>query len=155
MKGMFILTVAVMTFSLLLSVASACITGDCTFEKTIVRGKVFDQSTNDNVAKADVEIICHGESGDVTKTTKTGPTGRYRVVFDQNECDYGDEVTVHAEKDGLTGTSEGTINWTRDGYCIDLDIGVVNVPLVPEFGAVVGVMTLMGSISIFFLIRKK
>jgi hypothetical protein len=38
---------------------------------------------------------------------------------------------------------------------LDLNLGVVNVPLVPEFGATVGVLTILGALGVFFVVRRK
>ena len=38
---------------------------------------------------------------------------------------------------------------------MDLNIGVVNVPLIPEFGLIVGLLTVISAITVFFVIRRK
>ena len=41
--------------------------------------------------------------------------------------------------------------------CLDLVINVAcgNVPLVPEFGAIVATLTIMGALGAFFVVRRK
>jgi hypothetical protein len=36
-----------------------------------------------------------------------------------------------------------------------IDVACVNVPLVPEFGAIVGVLTALGALGVFFVVRRK
>jgi hypothetical protein len=76
-------------------------------------------------------------------------------MFLQNQCDYGDSVTVVAEKGDLTGINDGSVDNNYELGCFDLNVGIVDVPLVPEFGAAVGALTVMAAIGIFFFVRRK
>jgi hypothetical protein len=38
---------------------------------------------------------------------------------------------------------------------LNLDVGIVNVPMVPEFGLVVGLTTMLGALGVFFVVRRK
>jgi len=60
-------------------------------------------------------------------------------------------LTVYAEKGSLTGMESGIIH---DNMVMDLDVGIVNVPLVPEFGFVVGIMTILASVGVFLVVRR-
>ncbi len=157
-KGILI-ALAIVSGLLLVNLVSAvclnCPTVTCPNELTVVKGRVYDQSNNQSIGNADVEVICHGESGDASKSTKTGPLGNYWVIFSPSECDLGDSVTVNAEKDGMTGTMPGAIDKEIDKCCLDLNVGIVNVPLIPEFGVIIGTLTLASAIVVFFVIRKK
>jgi hypothetical protein len=35
------------------------------------------------------------------------------------------------------------------------DLAIVNVPLVPEFGLIIGMTTILGALGIFFAVRKR
>ncbi|MFC1682126.1 hypothetical protein ACFL0X_00745 [Nanoarchaeota archaeon] len=155
MKKLGIISVLIL---LSLGIVSAC---DCPNEHTLVAGKVYDQE-GERVEGAFVEVICYNEPGSpssVSKNTTTGGLGRYRVLFSQEDCSSGDTVIINVQKDGLYGSGQGIVdrNFEREFEirgCLDVDIAVVNVPLVPEFGIVIGVLTVLSAMTLFFLIRK-
>jgi hypothetical protein len=120
--------------------------------ETRVSGKIYDASTNATVSGASVTVTCNEH----TLTATSAANGFYRVIF-QNEgeehiCWVEDSVTIYAEKDGKYGSRSGSIN-SNEAY--SYDFAVINVPLVPEFGAVVGALTLLSAVGVFFLIRRK
>ena len=50
---------------------------------------------------------------------------------------------------------EGEVkNTIFNGFFINVDLAIVNVPLVPEFGVVVGMLTIFGAMGIFLFVRK-
>ena len=123
----------------------------CT-SQTIVGGTIYQEVVEMGVEGADVWVTCNEE----TIQTTSGADGAYSVNFDCEVCDYGDAVTVHATKEGLSGDNSGAVDMTWQIPCgIQLDVGIVNVPLVPEFGAVVAVLTVMGALGAFFVVRRK
>ena len=131
----------------------------CKTDETIVEGRVYFADNNQSAGNADVTITCHHNGHDYTKTADTYNygllKGTYFVIFPQNKCVAEDTVTVNAEKDGKMGSNVGTvIDWiTRK--CLDIDLALINVPLVPEFGFVAGGLTLVSAVAIFFFVRRK
>jgi hypothetical protein len=123
---------------------------------TSVGGTIYNADTQAPIAGASVEVVCHHGLDDNTKTTTSGAVGEYNVLFAGDKCAYGDEVTVSADKGPLTGENDGTV--TKKGLkvgCFSLDVGVINVPLIPEFGLLVGTLTAASAIFIFFVVRRK
>jgi hypothetical protein len=146
-----------------LGIASAggdCIPGcndckDCKF--TEVKGTVHMQGNlADVVAGANVHVVCHGGDGDVSGDDVSAADGSYIVTFSPLKCSYNDLVDVTATKGSLSGDNDGeiTINNQQQGEC-EVDIGIVNVPLIPEFGLLVGTLTAISAVGIFFVVRRK
>jgi hypothetical protein len=110
--------------------------------------------TNQSVLNANVEITCHGDSGDVVKNVSTGALGFYGAIFSQDDCREGDLVSVKAWKNDLSGLEEGFVQYGFESCNLNLDVAFINVPLVPEFGVVVGLLTMISAVGIFFVVRK-
>jgi hypothetical protein len=122
---------------------------------TFVTGKIYYANTDQPVKKADVIVTCNHNNGvKITKkTTKSEGNGLYHVIFNQRlECDENDVVTVKASKDGVSGSNDGKVH---DRVIGAIDVAIVNVPLVPEFGTVVGILTAFGAVGVFFIVRRK
>ncbi len=119
--------------------------------ETVIAGKIYNADFTATVAGADVNVTCNG----TVKDTTSLDDGAYSVFYlDESLCHEGSSLSVHAYKEGVgENTLSGEIH---DNYpIVDLNLGVVNVPLVPEFGAVVGVLTVLGALSVFFVVRRK
>jgi len=152
------LSFAILTAMMLaLASVSALASPSCAYECeeiTSVGGLIYQGDLSNPVADADVEVTCNNN----TETTTSGLDGKYKVNFEPEECDYGDTVTVHAEKDSLTGDNSGSIEFTNTyefcQCCFTLNVGIVNVPLIPEFGIAIGALTMASAIVAFFVIRK-
>ncbi|HOU79576.1 MAG TPA: hypothetical protein PLY44_03645 [Candidatus Pacearchaeota archaeon] len=126
-------------------------TSECT-SQTIVGGTIYQEDITNPIANANVVVTCNTATKEVTSKAD----GSYSVVFDCTECDYGNSVEVTATKGTLEGTESGEVNMKYNLLCgVDLNVGIVNVPLVPEFGIVVGVVTALGALGVFFVVRKK
>jgi hypothetical protein len=133
---------------------------DCKVKgETIVEGKVTYSETDDLAKKAEVTVTCTHDGTDYTKTTKSGGKGIYKgtyiVTFPQKHCIEGDSVVVVAVKNGLSGTSEGIVTNFIEEECLNLDIAIVDVALVPEFGVILGTLTVLGALGMFFVVRRK
>jgi hypothetical protein len=145
--SLFVLTTILLTIGF----ASATAAPACT-SQTVVGGTIYQDIITNGVVGADVLVTCNG----TTIPTTSIANGAYSVNFDCSVCNYGDAVTVHASKDGLTGDNSGAVDMTWTIPCgIQLDVGIINVPLVPEFGAIVAVLTVMGALGTFFVVRRK
>jgi hypothetical protein len=159
-SSLLILTMLVLSVGMV----SACTGYDCPVEYTTVNGTIYQGEIGGPVVPgATVEVTCHHGTSDYTKPAVTSDSnGKYSVTYYSDaRCDYGDEVTVVAYKNGVgTGTENGEVNQTHTTYhgyfwCSTLNVGIVNVPLVPEFGLVVGAVTLFSAVGIFFFVRRK
>jgi hypothetical protein len=136
--------------------ASASVPVCATFETTFVSGTITD-ATNGNapVSGASVTVTCNGN----IKTATSDATGGYEVEYTALECPLNSAVSVSATYDGLNGNSN-TVDWSslnQQVGCLQLIINVAcaNVPLVPEFGTVVGMLTALGALGTFFVVRRK
>ena len=116
---------------------------------TIVGGTIYQNTITTPVSGASVTVTCNG----YTQTDTSGANGAYSVVFPCYQCYYNNAVVVDAVKNPLTGESKGTVSMTYPG--LNLDVGIVNVPMVPEFGLVVGLTTMLGALGVFFVVRRK
>ncbi len=127
-----------------------------TYETTFVSGNVTD-ATNGNapVAGADVTVDCNGNKEYAT----TDSNGGYVVQFTAEECGAEDDVKVTASYSTLTGENESVAWETQNNQigCLELIVNVAcgNVPLVPEFGTVIGIVTALGALGVFFIVRRK
>lgn len=150
--GLLILASVLLTLGFVSADVPIC----ATYETTMVSGTVTD-ATNGNVAVAgaDVTVDCNGNKEYAT----TDSNGGYAVQFTESECGYEDDVKVTASYSTLTGENE-TVAWYTENKqvgCLELIVNVAcgNVPLVPEFGTVIGIVTALGALGVFFIVRRK
>jgi len=129
--------------------AGCCIGSGCL---TLVEGNITYADSGNFVEGADVIVTCnHGTGfGTVSENAVSSSNGNYYVIFCQTDCDKDDEVTVEATKNGLSGINTGYVEYR--GY---IDVAIVNVPLVPEFGLIAGAATIFGALGVFFIVRKR
>lgn len=123
--------------------------------RTLVNGIIYYADNDKPVNGADVVVECNHNNGVSKKTegpVKSESDGSYFVIFNQYYCDEEDIITVTATKGQLTGTNIGVVH---DKIVRSLDVAVVNVPLVPEFGIIVGAITILGALGVFFVVRRK
>lgn len=149
-----LLFAAILTAVMFVSSVSAIVPTTCT-ETTIVGGTIYEGDISNGVSGADVDVTCTHNGADTTISGITsGSNGEYSVAFDCGSCAYGDEVSVSATKDSKNGEEDGSITMTY-GFCgLTLNVGIVNVPLIPEFGLVIGTLTALCAVGIFFFVRK-
>ena len=116
---------------------------------TVIGGNISNADFTRPVGGATVEVTCDVN----TNTTTSQNDGYYAVTFDPRFCSEGNYLSVRANK---TGVGENTvIGNIHDNVNVDLNLGIVNVPLVPEFGFFVGLTTVFGALGLFFYVRKK
>jgi hypothetical protein len=145
---------------MILGVMTILMLGAVSASTTIIAGKIYNSDYTAIIQGADVTVTCDGNM----LTTTSGDDGAYKVQY-TNVCVDGNSLTVYAEKDSLTGSKTGTVKETcgpsdKDNNCLievleGTDVAIVNVPLVPEFGTVVGVLTALSAVGVFFFVRKK
>jgi hypothetical protein len=132
------------------SFSTSCIGCD---DRTMIIGKTYDQDSGDPIVGANIEVICDQDGTLTTKYTQSLANGFYVVKFEAEECTIGDFVVVNAEKDGLVG-HEGPRE-VEDRCMYDWIVLCICVPMVPEFGVVVGMLTALSAVGIFFVVRKE
>lgn len=118
---------------------------------TVIAGKIYTANFEDTVSNATVTVTCDA----LSSTVQSNSDGSYATSFNTTLCNDADTASVHAFK---AGVGENTINGTIHDFSAimpDLNIGVVNVPLVPEFGFIIGSLTLVSAVVVFFVIRRK
>jgi hypothetical protein len=99
---------------------------------------------------ATVTVTCNEHvAGSVT----SDEYGLYSVPFNPTICPLGAQLSVSAVKGDLNGLNTGTV--TDYVSNIRWNIGVVDVPMVPEFGLFAGAVTILSAVAIFFVVRKK
>ena len=115
---------------------------------TDVVGVVYNEDYSETIADANVTIDCNGN----VKSVLSKGDGRYGVEYYVSKCGNGDNVTVIAEKDGLiSNPGTGVVH----NFGLEVYVAIINVSMVPEFGAVLGIMSLLGAVGIFFIIRRE
>ena len=119
--------------------------------KTLVAGKIYNADYSKIIEEALVVASCDNGAKVTVQNTMSIGDGSYGVEFYDSDCNFEDLLTVYAEKDGMTGSQTGRINKDVFG---DWDLAIANVPLVPEFGFVIGMLTILSAVGIFFVIRK-
>jgi len=118
---------------------------------TLIAGKIYNADYSDIIEGADVIVTCNNHVQD----TVSLDDGAYRVVYEESgdsACSYGDFLSVSATYGDLSGYKEGEIH---ENAFDDWDLAIVNVPLVPEFGLIIGLLTMLGAVGAFFVIRRK
>jgi len=154
MNKIALLLLAVFVTVALLSAASS---------KTLVTGTIYKMIDGDPTVKvpgANVSVICDGVEKNTTSLSGNGKDGVYFVIYNASEeaCLDGSFVEVTAKKDGLTGYNNGTI---IGGVIVceegcDINLGEVDVWLViPEFGLIAGLVTILGAVAVFFYVRRR
>ena len=127
---------------------------------TVIAGKIYNADYTNVISGATVTVTC----GTTTlPTVESIADGSYKVQFTDGLCTAGKELTVSAVSGSLTGSKTGTVKTTEctgaDNCLVsitdDFDVAVVNVPLVPEFGLIAGLTTVLGALGVFFVVRRK
>ena len=116
---------------------------------TLIGGKIYNSDFSATVSGADVLVTCNGSE----KNTTSLSDGAYSVTYDDSECEAGNTLTVSANHPSYgAGTQSGVIH---DRLVMDWDVAIVNVPLVPEFGLIIGGLTVVSAVFLFFVVRRK
>jgi hypothetical protein len=129
----------------------------------IVSGDIYDASTGLSTPNAEVTVECFSVDVPSVKTAITDGEGFYYVVFDNTEtekCEFGDTVRVFASKEDKQGEVIGTVDIILDDEYkphsgVVINLALIDVPLVPEFGIIAGSITIFISMCVLFTIRRK
>jgi len=146
---LFLMLLIFMSFEVI-AIAGGSITPNVTTsptEDTYVKGRVYDADFSTGISDASVIATCNG----ISKNTETDSFGDYVIMFDTTECRVGNIVTVIATKDNLSGAGSDSVHYY---YGIEINLAIVDVPMTPEFGFVLGGFTLISAIGIFLVIRR-
>ncbi len=140
--------------AMILALASVSAIPICaTVQTTYVSGTITDQS-NGTVSGASVDVTCNGH----LNSTISDVDGGYSVQYPASECGYNDTVSVSATHGSLNGNSDSVEWYTQNTQigCLELIVNVAcaDVALIPEFGLIVGTLTVLSAIGVFFFVRK-
>ena len=144
MKKLIIFILAILTINLVIAYDF-----ECPEKGTFIYGKVYYQNSEEGVNDATVDLVCHEKEKNLYKSTMSEGNGKYSVLFDDKHCKEGDQIDVSVHKEELYGFVEKRVE-----KCDSINVAVINVPLVPEFGLFAGVLTIISALGIFFIIRR-
>jgi len=126
---------------------------------TIIVGTIYNEDYTHKIGDAEITVACTHDSQINYRYTTSASSGTeigdYWVSYPEtgnDGCSGGDSVTVTATKGDLFGTETETV---VEDTLTGLDVAIINVPMTPEFGIVVGSLTLFASIGIFFLLKRE
>jgi hypothetical protein len=136
----FVLSLGLVT--LLPSASFAAATG-----VTVIGGKITNKGSA--VSGANVIISCNG----TVKSTSSVGDGSYGVTYDAAACGPNDNASVHATKGGLGGSNSAGVNPST--FSSQVNIAMVDVSVVPEFGFLTGAATIAVAGSAFMIVRRK
>lgn len=145
-----------------ISAVSACTSKDPTCkDSVIITGTIYSgDNINNFVANAIVNVTCdHKKGNNITHTnlqTTSNSIGSYTVYFDDKYCRKGDTVTVSAKNANgdMLGENKGVVLKEKINK-IKCRIAHIDVSMIPEFGTTVGILTALGAVGTFFLVRRK
>ncbi len=148
MKGLFIFLILLLTISLLVSAVSADSGATWTTSETCgdpqnvneydIGDIVYINGANFDEGEYDWEI--KGQPGQASCDPNTVvASGAYTVDESGAFC-----FEAYTVQEGDCGVYKSFFSNKHDNYHV-----------IPEFGTIVGIMTVMGAVSIFFLIRRK
>jgi hypothetical protein len=146
-KTILLLVMTTLLFGLISSVSAVSEPGST----TVIAGKIYNADYTMEIGEAEVTVTC---SGFTSPLIYSNSDGSYSASFDRSVCSEGDYLSVHAYKEGVgENTVEGDIH--NQFPTVDLNLGVVNVPLVPEFGTLAAGLTVFAALGAFFLVRRR
>lgn len=119
---------------------------------TIVEGDVF-YSLGGVASFAEVVVECDTIPIKRSIPKTSDENGHYRVVFNSaDNCKDGTGINVYAiDKNGLDGLNSGRVML----YSGEVDVELYNGAVIPEFGFIVGLITILGAMGIFFVVRRR
>ena len=123
--------------------------------KTLVAGIVYNEDYSQPIEGASVNVKCFNSSDTLQGegNTTTLSDGTYAIEFSEigssNNCVNGDKAVVTATKDAASGSNYGFVQ----DYGATVKLAIVNISI-PEFGLVLGIITLVACVGIFFFVKK-
>lgn len=110
------------------------------------------------VEGANVTVYCFHENESYIRNDVSSDWSDYYVSFTEDECINGDLVVVEVSYGSGYGYNSSYVNQitdTLDDVLYRIDVAVINVPLVPEFGIIIGSLTIVSAVALFFIIQRK
>jgi hypothetical protein len=140
-------------------ISANCAVGSIGGPKTVISGVVTDQNNN-LIDGAKISIVCNHNGFKDPKSGKSASNGEYSAIYlggpqqsCNGQCYDGNTVTVTASKNGIKNSNTGIVENGEVSINVELNSGTP--PVVPEFGTAVGVLTVLGALGVFFVVRKK
>ena len=121
--------------------------------KTVVAGIVYDEEGLP-FDGADVLVSCDHNSTINNQSAASQSDGSYAVEYDEDDCNTGDNVNVTATTDTGYGDGSGVVISKTSYPGVDINLAIINVPTVPEFGLFMGILTLISAVGIFAFVRR-
>ena len=105
------------------------------------------------VQGAIVMVVCNG----ITEYTTTNARGVYQVQFPKGKAPKGSTVKVVATKGSLTGNASAIVTSAGKNKCgcAQVNVLVINVRMVPEFGGIAAMGALVIGAGAFLVIRRR
>lgn len=122
---------------------------DPVFQVGVVEGLIA-KADNTPAAGASVDVLCNG----VHMGTVADASGFYMVAYAPDVCGIGESVLTTASLGAETGSNTGTMTDGGSVGFLHLDVAIVHVPLVPEFGLLTGALTALTSGGLFLLKKR-
>jgi len=146
MRRVSLLVASAIALAALALVPAAAFASGVPAAKTFIEGTVTHLGAP--VSGATVTVVCNG----VTQTGVTNGHGGYKFQDSQSNWPDGATVTATATNGSLTGSNTGTVNRRN----AQINMAVVDVSAVPEFGAIAGVSALLlGAVAFVFIRRRR
>ena len=146
MRRVSLLVASAIALAALALVPAAAFASGVPAAKTFIEGTVTHLGAP--VSGATVTVVCNG----VTQTGVTNGAGRYQFQDTQVNWPLDATVTATATKESLTGSNTGTVDYRNK----EINVAVVNVSAVPEFGAIAGATAvLLGAVAFVFIRRRR
>jgi hypothetical protein len=112
--------------------------------KTDVSGNIT--SGGNKVSGATVSVTCNGHT--LSDTSNGG--GKYKVMFNNSDCQDSSLVTVVAHKGSQSGSNTGTVNNHKAG--IDVVLASVSVP---EFGGMTALIAVAVAGGAYYFMKRR
>jgi hypothetical protein len=118
-------------------------------ENVIVGGNIWNADGGSKIAGAQVIVECNDHEINTTSSSE----GEYGVEFNNSQgdiCVVGDTVTVTA----ISGDSSGSNTDTVEDFKLTVNLVIIDV-MVPEFGVIIGMLTILSAVGVFFFVRRE
>lgn len=149
--GLMVLTMLVLSVGMVSAIpAQGTLVGGIVYTDVNADGD-YDLGTDTPIDSANVDVACLHNNVTYHQYDISQSSGDYGVDFMISQCNIGDSLSVTATKGSLYGSEPGQVN----DSVLKWNVGIVDVPMVPEFGIVVGSLTILSAVGIFFFVRRK
>ncbi len=149
--GLMILTMLILSVGMISAApAQGTLVGGTIYTDVNANGS-YELSIDTPIDNANVDVACLHNNVTYHQYDVSDSDGGYGVNFMTSECNLGDSLSVTATKGSLVGSKPGQVT----NSVLKWNVGIVDVPMVPEFGIFLGALTVLSAVGIFFFVRKK